>query len=258
MPVVALRMDDVGASSKRHEIYARPLPLPGSASRFGNLFFFKYLPGIRAWGPYRELAVDDWERIADVLVRTDAVMTVAVTAGWVEADGQIVPYPDRFPDSAAVLRELVRAGHVEIANHGLTHCVLERNAFRPRLLSGNRSAHREFYDRIPYATQLEHLARAQRILRDWLGSAVVTFVPPGNVFGDATLSAAAEVGLRIVSCNTPPRRAGPIEIVGDLSVVAFHDRDVVLRGVDWLEGLIRRARPDGGRLVFVRNLAGKS
>jgi len=52
---IMIRMDDVGAASKRHEVYGRTrlsvgpvrVPFPG------NLLWLKYLPPIKSWGPYR-------------------------------------------------------------------------------------------------------------------------------------------------------------------------------------------------------------
>ena len=59
---VALRLDDVGAASKRHEVYGLTrvrvgrlaVPFPG------NFLFLKYLPPIKRWGPYRELSASEW------------------------------------------------------------------------------------------------------------------------------------------------------------------------------------------------------
>ena len=126
----ALRLDDVGAASKRHEVYGRtrlgPVRFPG------NWLFLKYLPGIKRWGPYRELRAAEWEQLLSMLVRVSARMTVAITAGWVERDGRIVPFPRKFPDEAAAIRRGVSEGLLEVANHGYTHCVLAGMAFRPR------------------------------------------------------------------------------------------------------------------------------
>ena len=113
---VALRLDDVGAASKAHEVYGLTrlrlgdwsLPFPG------NALFLKYVPPIKRWGPYRELAAADWEAIVTVLQAMSARMTVAVTAGWVERDGRVVPYPQKYPAAARALREGARRGVVEI------------------------------------------------------------------------------------------------------------------------------------------------
>src|SRR5439155_1184047 len=135
----ALRLDDVGAASKQHEVYgltrirlgSRALPFPG------NFLFLKYLPPIKRWGPYRELSAREWEGMLVALEAAGARMTAAITAGWVGADGGVTPFPRKFPDAAGVIREGVRRGLVEVANHGYTHCVLRDRPFRPRLFGGN-------------------------------------------------------------------------------------------------------------------------
>jgi hypothetical protein len=239
----ALRIDDVGAASKRHEVYGvtrvraggLSLPFPG------NFLFLKYLPPIKRWGPYRELTAGEWERIVEALEACGARMTVAVTAGWVEGDGSVVPFPRKFPDAAAAIRHGVERGLLEVANHGYTHCVLERRSFRPRLFSGNRTAHREFHGWLPPETHREHIARAQGILQEFLGAPVVTFVPPGNLFTRVTLEAAAAAGLRYVSC-LEAARCGSVDgltFVGDEDVVAIHDRDLVRGGIRFLSLLLR-------------------
>ncbi len=230
----ALRLDDVGAASKRFEVYGvtrvpvGPLRLPFP----GNFLFLKYLPPIKRWAPYPELAAGDWEWILGELEAAGARMTVGITAGWVEADGRVTPFPTKFPDAASRIRAGAARGLLEVANHGYTHCVLQDSLFRPRLFSGNRPYHREFHDWLPDAVHREHIARAQAILQDYLGEPVLTFVPPGNVFTRATLEAAAAAGLRFVSC-LEPGRWGPVEgltFVGDADVTAIHDRDLVRGG----------------------------
>lgn len=254
--VIALRMDDVGASSKRYEVYARPVPLPGRLSLVGNVGMLKYLPPLRAWGPYRELTAAEWERILEALARHGAKLTVAVTAAWVTANSEIVPFPERFPAQANVIRQGVREERLEVANHGLTHCVVEDRAFLPRSMRGNRRYHREFWEWVPERIQREHLARAQSILEGWIGERVVTFVPPGNVFTQVTVAAARDVGLRVLSCATTSGMREGVTILSDSAGVhAFHDRDLVLKGVHWLERLLERETRTA-RTCFVRELAG--
>jgi hypothetical protein len=181
-------------------------------------------------------------------------MSIGVTAGWVEADGRVVPFPLKFRDSARVIRQGVERGLLEVANHGYTHCVLEGGRFRPRLFSGNRADHREFHDWLPADLHRDHIRRAQGILQDFLGYPVVTFVPPGNVFTQETLKAAAAAGLRFVSC-LHPQRWGAVDgltFVGDDDVVSLHDRDLVLRGMSFFDKLLE-ARP-AQRFVTIREL----
>lgn len=254
---LALRMDDVGAASKRHEIHGLTrialgrvrVPFPG------NFLFLKYCPPIRRWGPYRELTAGEWTAILTALEASRARMTVAVTAGWVERDGSVVPFPRKFPDAAAVLREGARRGRIEVANHGYTHCLLDDRRFRPRPFAGNRQYHREFFDWLPEEVHRDHLRRAQDILQDFLGAPVLTLVPPGNLFSRKTLAAAAETGLRYVSCRDA-LRLGPHEglaFVDDAEVTAIHDRDLVLGGLGRLAALLCE-RPPGG-FVTVREIA---
>jgi peptidoglycan/xylan/chitin deacetylase (PgdA/CDA1 family) len=254
---VALRLDDVGAASKRHEVYGVTrlslgvvrVPFPG------NLLFLKYVPPIKRWGPYRELRASEWERVLRALESTGSRMTVGITAGWVERDGHIVPFPRKFPDAASVIREGARRGLLEVANHGYTHCVLTDGKFRPRAFSGNRSWHREFYDWLPPATHGQHLSRAQNILGEYFGAAPLTFIPPGNVFARATLEAAAAVGIRYLSCRDASRHGSidGITPVDDAAVVAIHDRDVVLGGLARFGDMLsRNGRPP---FVTVREMA---
>jgi len=242
----ALRLDDVGAASKVHEVYGvTRIRIGGVALPFpGNFLFLKYLPPVKRWGPYRELTAADWERILQALEVAGARMSVGVTAGWVESDGRVVPFPAKFPDAAALVRRGVERGLLEVANHGYTHCVLEAGRFRPRLFSGNRAEHREFHPWLPRELHRDHVERAQGILQDFLGSPVVTFVPPGNVFTRETLAAAAATGLRYVSC-LEPERWGVFEgltFIGGPDVVAIHDRDLVVRGLGFLHELLERDR----------------
>jgi hypothetical protein len=256
-PRVALRMDDVGAASKQHEVYGLTrirlgpvrVPFPG------NLLALKYLPPIKRWGPYRELTAADWEGILDRIERSGSRMTVGITAGWVEGDGTVTPYPRKFPAASRVVRQGVERGLLEVANHGYTHCVLAGGRFRPRLFSGNRADHREFYDWLPTAVHREHLRRAQAVLQEFLGRAVETFVPPGNVLSRKTLDAAPEVGIRFVSC-LGAREWAPapgLALLDDARVLAFHDRDVVRGGLGWLDRLLVAAPP--GRYSTVREVA---
>ncbi|HEC21797.1 MAG TPA: DUF2334 domain-containing protein [Chloroflexi bacterium] len=250
---LALRIDDIGAASKRYEVYARRDLALGPVRVSGNFLFLKYLPPFKAWGPYREMRPQEWKQVFRLLEAHGAVITVSVTAAWVNRDGSLTPFPRKFPAEAAVLREGVESGLVEIANHGLTHCVLKGHAFRPAWRHSNRKAHREFWEHVPLTVQEEHIRRSQEILQETFGVEVITFVPPGNVFTEGTLSIAARYGLKVLSCATPPRSHPELAIVGNERVLAFHDREIVLEGVGWLEARLETHR--GRRFCFVRDLA---
>ena len=162
-------------------------------------------------------------------------MTLGITASWVEDSGSLTPFPKKFPAQAALLKAAAARGLIEIANHGLTHCVLSDDQFKPRLFSSNRNAHREFWDWISLEKQEEHLQRSQSILQDYFETAVVTFIPPGNVFQPLTAEIARRYGLVNLSCNTPSRLEDGTAYIGDDQLLAFHDREIILEGVEWLE-----------------------
>src|SRR5262249_57810917 len=97
-----------------------------------------------------------------------AGMPGGITAGWVEDDASVTPFPRKFPAAAAVIRAAAARGVLEVANHGYTHCVLDNDMFRPRLFHGNRPFHRAFYDWLPEAVHREHGTRSPGILQDHL------------------------------------------------------------------------------------------
>lgn len=249
-----LRMDDVGAASKRHEVYGLTrlkvgrlsLPFPG------NWLWLKYRPPFRCWGPYRELSATEWREILELLAVTCARMTLGVTAAWVEDDGTLTPFPKKFPAAAEAIREGVAAGLLEVANHGLTHCLLAERAFLPRAFAGNRASHREFYDFIPDEVQDAHIASAQEILGDAFRVEVFTFVPPGNLLQPVTMEIARRHGLRFLSYRAPTTLDGVLPIIGDDHGVVFHDRDVVLGRIGWLRARLEALR--GREILLVREL----
>ena len=243
---LALRIDDIGASSKQHLYYAKKW-----YSNFGPLRDRRLFGH---WAPYREMSWDDWHQVYKVLERFNAKLTVGVTATWVEDDGTLVPFPDKFPDEAKALGEGVANGLIEIANHGLTHCVLAEGKYRRRPLFGtNREFHREFWEWVPAAEQREHLIRAQQILVDYFQTPITTFVPPGNVYSLPTLQACQEIGIKILNCEKPKLTLGDSpRVIGADQVLPFHDRELVVFGIGWLETALRRLPRPPNR--FVRDL----
>lgn len=249
-----LRLDDVGAATKQYEVYGRTrIPLgPVSFPFPGNFLFLKYLPPIKKWGPYREMRETEWESLWNLLRLQGTKLTIAVTATWVERDGSLTPFPVKYPAQARSLKSALKEGLIEIANHGLTHCVLANGQFKPRYFSSNRKAHREFWDWIPWETQRRHLRESQQILQDYFETAIVTFVPPGNVFQEATVELAREAGIRTISCKTTTRLEKDMAFIGDEDLLTFHDREIALEGLGWLTQ--RLDQLDHRPLQFVREL----
>ena len=120
-----------------------------------EIFFLKYLPWFKAWGPYDEMNDAQWQKVLDLLIKYSAKLTVGITASWVDKDGDLVPFPEKFPAQAHILKQGWKEGLLEIANHGLTHCVVGKHL--PRLFSSNRKYHREFWDWVPREIHFDHL-----------------------------------------------------------------------------------------------------
>lgn len=238
---VILRIDDIGASSKLYEQYGRSpihfgghrLPIPyilnWGAIKRSSLF--------KTWGPYREMISDEWEEVFSILSKYNAKMTVCITACWVEADNTLVPFPEKFPDQAAILKQAANQGLIEIGNHGLTHCVVGQHL--PQTWKSNRSLHREFWDWLPAEIITQHIKQSQEILTSYFGN-VVTFTPPGNQWTEYTEEVAYKEGLRFLSARFPQNRPHHLKWADQHPVYAFHDRELVLEGTEWLEKLLQK------------------
>lgn len=249
MNKIALRIDDIGASTKYFEQYSK--------LRIGNIGPLKNRRLLGAWGPYEEMTADSWRSTLAVLRKKKVNLTVAITGCWVERSGELVPFPLKFPDAAAVIKEGVAEGLLDLAVHGLTHCVLENGAFLPKFWRGNRSEHREFWDWLPGQIHDEHLRRATEILNTYFGNDIDILVPPGNVYSASTVSAAGKYGIRLLNCWDPKIQdpSGKVKILSGDRVVAFHDRELVLWGMDWLEKTIDAAKAKA-EIVTLRQLGG--
>lgn len=226
---IIFRIDDVGASSKQFEVYSNLF--------LGNFLFLKYLPTFAAWGPYHELEYTTWVKICEILQKYRAKVTVAITASWVEKDSRLIPFPKKLPSQANILLKGVRSNLIEIANHGLTHCVVGKHL--PKLFSSNRKFHREFWDWVAEEIHYKYLAESQKILQDYFGK-VVTFVPPGNVWTKDTEKAAFANGLKYLCTKSDLVKTGEksngLTYIGDSEALVIHDRDIVKKGISWLKG----------------------
>ncbi len=252
MKDVALRLDDVGASTKWFNLYSKHSWEVGPIRISGDWLFLKALPAFRGWGIYREMRAGEWKDVLGLLESRSAKLTVAVTAAWVGWSGELTPFPKRFPDQARVLKEGVEQGLIEIANHGLTHCVLEGKRFRPRLFDGNRRYHREFWEWLPQEVHEDHLARSQDILSACFENDIVTFVPPGHIYAEETVKAAERHGIRYLVGKGETRTAGNVVILNTNDTIEFHDREIVRQGLDWLS---RAVDEQAGRsFCFLREM----
>lgn len=262
MSKVALRIDDIGSCSKYYnqrgqvwwKVGGRYLPL----TPFANWLFFKRMKPFKRWGIYRELTVTDWDSIFSLLRKYQAKLTVGATASWVEPDGSLTPLPKKFPDEVAKLKEGAEEGLIEIAHHGLTHCILKDNLYKPRWFSENKAYHREFYDWLPEEVHKKHIFEAMDILTSYFKIDIVTFMPPGNVWCEMAEKYAFQAGLKFLSSNEAKaptgRESNGLLYIGDKNVIAFHDKEIVESGVDWLERRILEAKEKNEAFCFVKDI----
>lgn len=156
----ALRMDDVGAASKRHEVYGvTRVRLGGLRVPFpGNFLFLKYLPPIKRWGPYRELEAGDWEAVLERLERR--LPHDRGGHGGLGRGGRIdraVPAQVSRGEPRPARRRRARPAR---GGQPRLHPLCPRGQAVPAPpFSGNRGEHREFYDWLPVGACLRLLDR---------------------------------------------------------------------------------------------------
>lgn len=199
----ALRIDDLGASSKAYEQWSR--------TRWANIGPFKRWRPWKAMGPYREMDGKEIDSLAWRLAEYHSRATLAITATWRDPHKGLIPYREKFPHQAEVIRHWVDRDVFEIAMHGYTHTNLAVD-HRPRFWSGNRAAHREFVE-ASFPANDTRLYCMTELFYQWLGCRPTILVPPGFVFPYDTFKNV--YGLRIWRKEW------------DVNVLALHDRDLV-------------------------------
>lgn len=230
MNKIALRIDDIGASTKKFNYYSK--------NRFCNFGILRHRKLFGAWAPYGEISAAKWSQIFEILKEFDAKLTVAVTACWVDKNGNLEPFNEKFPEQAHVLKSGVKGGFIEIANHGLTHCVTEGKSYKPKLIGSVRKFHREFWDWLDDDIHFQNLYKSQDILQNFFEEKINVFVPPGNVYSRKTVEAANSVGINLINCNTTNDHILGVRIIDNKNVIDFHDREIFLYGVDWLRNCL--------------------
>jgi len=246
MKKIALRIDDIGTSTKEYEIYSKKW------FGIGNFLFLKYLDYFKAWAKYREMVADEWYEIFELLQKYNAKLTVGITATWVNYDGSSVIFNEKFSEEAKALKYGMEQGLIEIANHGLTHCVVKDNLFRPKLFTSNRTYHREFWEWLGEELHYEHIEKSQYILENYFNNDIETLIPPGNVFCDYTIQAAKKYNIKYINCQTQSQNLENIRIISNNNVFAFHDKEIVEKGIEWFENILKQYRDY--EYVFIKEL----
>ena len=60
-------------------------------------------------------------------------------------------------------------------------------------------------------------------------------------------------GIKIINCLNDQPSSGEISIIGNESVIPFHDREIVLEGTSWLQRKLELL-PQDIEFVFVKDL----
>ncbi|MDD5433718.1 MAG: polysaccharide deacetylase family protein [Candidatus Pacebacteria bacterium] len=220
------RIDDVGASTKQFEQYGK--------WKIGNFWFLKRSWPFKKWGPYKELTANEWENVFEVFEKNNIKSMVAITASWVEKDSSLTPFPQKFPEQAAILKKALQEGKVEIANHGLTHCIVGKHL--PRFWGSNRKFHREFWPDLPQAVHTEHILKSQEILESYFERPITIFVPPGNVWSYKTYLALRKTNIKKVISSRymidSNEKMQDIEFIDDKNgFFCLHDQDIYEKNI---------------------------
>ena len=123
-----IRIDDIGASTKEFNLYGRNtfsiykriISLPPFIT---NFLFMKRLPLFSGWAKYRELEFNDWIEIINILKEKNAKLNIAITACWVNKDGELKRFDEKFPEQTAIIKYGIKENLFYLLNHGLTHCI---------------------------------------------------------------------------------------------------------------------------------------
>ena len=91
------------------------------------------------------------------------------------------------------------------------------------MFSSNRKNHREFWDFMPREWHFDHIKTSQKILKDWIGYQVTTFIPPGNVYSNDTIDPPRHLEFENKFRKIIPNQT-KVNIINEDSVYPFHDR----------------------------------
>ena len=241
-----IRIDDIGASTKKYLIYGKNSFKIGNKYRriapafISNFLFIKNLPFISGWGSYKEMDAKNWIELLSILKKNKVVLNAAITACWVEKDGSLIRFDKKFPESCEVIKQGIKDNLIYILNHGLTHCIPGKHL--PLLFKSNQKFHREFNDFLTLEDQTYHLESSQNIFNDIFGEYPDIFVPPGNVYNENTLKALNKVGLKYIQChrnitNEPTQPTDQIlnfygiKHINNDKVLVIHDRDLIHKSI---------------------------
>lgn len=239
------RIDDIGASTKYYNQWGKTKFSWHGLTYFyfpwANYLFFKRIWPFKGWAKYEELTAEEWRKYLPIFGANNIKPLVAITASWVDEHSRLIPFPEKFPAEAMILKKAWQEGKITVANHGLTHSVVGNHL--PYLRHSNRKMHREFWPDLPAEIHREHILEAQKILESYFERPITIFVPPGNVWAEKTYEALKGTNIKTVMAarymlDTNKPMEG-VEFIKDNDYFISHDRDLKLGGEKWLHKKIK-------------------
>ena len=222
------RLDDVGASTKIYEQYSRNI--------IGNIGFLKKRQFLGAWGPYHELDLNEYEYLFDKMKKNNKNLAVGITATWVDAKNNLIPFDVKFPREAEFLKNADKNGLITVVNHGLTHSVVGMHM--PNLLKSNRAFHRDFVDWLPEFMHKKIINQSQEILENWLEREITILAPPGNQYSLKTVKACLNTNIKYIqsTLNLIPKNCS-MKYLSLENCKCFHDREIKIYGKKFVDNL---------------------
>lgn len=208
---------------------------------FGNWLFFKRMKKLKAWAPFSEINTNQLLDMSNILEKYNCSATLAITATFVDRKGNLIPFFEKYPEQSKIIKAGVKKKIFHIANHGLTHCILENKKFLPKLFSSNRKYHREFYDWVPYQTKKKHIIRSKSLLEKYFNIKIDTFVPPGNVWCDETEDILIKAGINKIITDKKDIKEiknKKIRIINTSQMITIHTKDLVERDNKYFYNLL--------------------
>jgi len=237
-----IRIDDIGASTKKFNQHGKKLfkwkDFPVFYFPLANFWFFKRIWPFKEWAPYGELTKGEWEVLLKIFKESNMKPIIAITACWVDEKNNLIPFPEKFPEEADILKRAFKNDEIIIANHGLTHCVVGKHL--PNFWKSNRQFHREFWPYLDEKIHNEHIMKSQEILEKYFEKPIEVFVPPGNVWSKKTYEALKETNIKKVMSKNymldSNEKMETIDFIDDKKdFFNLHDMELKVYGPKWLK-----------------------